>query len=47
MNVVRKEEIYTIDDIYTLPEGQREEYAFGDIVPVGIFEDFSIKIPNM
>lgn len=24
-----------------------EEYAFGDIVPVGIYEDFSIKVSDM
>lgn len=100
MSVVREEKTYTIDDVYTLPEGQRaelidgqiydmappssrrmdyliklfkyrnadvkeywivdpgknritaynfvhdtiEEYAFGDDVPVGIYEDFSIKV---
>ena len=25
MNVVRKEDIYTIDDIYALPDGERAE----------------------
>lgn len=29
--MVRKEEIYTIDDIYTLPEGQRAELIDGQI----------------
>ena len=31
MNVVRKEETYTIDDIYTLPEGERAELIDGKI----------------
>ena len=36
MNVLRKEEIYTIDDIYALPDGERAElidrkYSGGDI----------------
>ena len=31
MNVVRKEETYTIDDIYALPEGERAELIDGQI----------------
>ena len=31
MNVVRKEEIYTIDDIYALPDGERAELIDGKI----------------
>lgn len=31
MNVVRKEETYTIEDIYALPEGQRMELIDGQI----------------
>lgn len=31
MNVIRKEETYTIDDIYALPEGQRAELIDGQI----------------
>ena len=31
MNVVRKEETYTIDDIYALPEGERAELIDGKI----------------
>lgn len=31
MNVVRKEETYTIDDIYALPEGKRAELIDGQI----------------
>lgn len=31
MNAVRKEETYTIDDIYALPEGQRAELIDGKI----------------
>lgn len=31
MNVVRKEEIYTIDDIYALPDGERAELIDGQI----------------
>ena len=31
MNVVRKEEFYTIDDIYALPEGERAELIDGQI----------------
>jgi len=31
MNVVREEETYTIDDIYTLPEGKRAELIDGRI----------------
>lgn len=31
MNVVRKEEAYTIEDIYALPEGQRAELIDGEI----------------
>ena len=31
MNVVREEKTYTIDDIYTLPEGQRAELIDGQI----------------
>lgn len=31
MNVVRKEEMYTIDDIYALPDGQRAELIDGQI----------------
>lgn len=73
---MRKEEIYTVDDIYALPEGERaelidgkiyymappntkhqaivmvyrfekgtmEQYSFGEDVPVGIYEGFTIKI---
>lgn len=31
MNVVRKEETYTIEDIYALPEGERAELIDGEI----------------
>ena len=31
MNVVREEKTYTIDDVYTLPEGQRAELIDGQI----------------
>ena len=31
MDAVRKEEIYTIDDIYALPEGERAELIDGKI----------------
>ncbi|MCI8362952.1 Uma2 family endonuclease [Lachnospiraceae bacterium WCA-9-b2] len=31
MNVARKEQIYTIDDIYALPEGERAELIDGQI----------------
>lgn len=31
MNVIRKEETYTIDDIYALPEGERAELIDGQI----------------
>ena len=31
MNVIRKEEIYTIEDIYALPDGQRAELIDGRI----------------
>ncbi|MCI8560987.1 MAG: Uma2 family endonuclease [Dorea sp.] len=31
MNVVRKQETYTIEDIYTLPEGERAELIDGQI----------------
>ncbi|MCI9439793.1 MAG: Uma2 family endonuclease [Ruminococcus sp.] len=31
MNVVRKEDVYTIDDIYALPEGERAELIDGKI----------------
>lgn len=31
MDVLRKEEIYTIDDIYSLPEGERAELIDGQI----------------
>lgn len=31
MNMLRKEEIYTIDDIYALPEGERAELLDGEI----------------
>lgn len=31
MNVVREEKTYTIDDVYTLPEGQRAELIDGKI----------------
>lgn len=31
MNVVRKEEFYTIEDIYALPEGCRAELIDGQI----------------
>ena len=31
MNVVRKENIYTIDDIYALPDGERAELIDGKI----------------
>ncbi len=31
MNVVRKEDIYTIDDIYALPDGERAELLDGQI----------------
>ena len=31
MDVLRKEEIYTIDDIYALPDGERAELIDGDI----------------
>ena len=31
MNVVRKEELYTIDDIYALPDGKRAELTDGKI----------------
>lgn len=31
MDVVRKEELYTIDDIYALPEGERAELIDGQI----------------
>lgn len=71
MNALKGEEIYTIDDIYALPDGERaagvreywvvdpdkemitvynfeidnmEEYSFGEDIPVGIYEDFAIKL---
>ena len=31
MNVVTKEETYTIEDIYALPEGERAELIDGEI----------------
>ncbi len=31
MNIVREEKTYTIDDVYTLPEGQRAELIDGQI----------------
>lgn len=31
MNVLRKEEVYTIDDIYALPDGERAELIDGQI----------------
>ena len=31
MNAIRKEEIYTIDDIYALPDGKRAEMIDGKI----------------
>ena len=31
MNVVRKEETYTIEDIFALPEGERAELIDGKI----------------
>ncbi len=31
MNVMRKEEFYTVDDIYALPEGERAELIDGRI----------------
>lgn len=31
MNVLRKEDIYTIDDIYALPDGERAEFLDGQI----------------
>ena len=31
MNAIRKEEIYTIDDIYALPDGERAELIDGKI----------------
>lgn len=31
MNVIRKEETYTIEDIYALPEGERAELIDGKI----------------
>lgn len=31
MNVLRKEDIYTIDDIYALPDGERAELLDGQI----------------
>ena len=31
MNVVRKEDTYTIDDIYALPDGERAELIDGQI----------------
>ena len=31
MNAIRKEEIYTIDDIYALPDGKRAELIDGKI----------------
>ena len=31
MNVIRKQETYTIEDIYALPEGQRAELIDGQI----------------
>ena len=31
MDILRKEEIYTIDDIYALPEGERAELIDGKI----------------
>ena len=31
MNMLRKEEFYTIEDIYTLPDGERAELIDGEI----------------
>lgn len=31
MNVVKKDEVYTIEDIYAMPEGQRAELIDGQI----------------
>lgn len=31
MNALRREEVYTIDDIYALPDGQRAELIDGKI----------------
>ncbi len=40
MDSLKKEDVYTVDDIYALPE----EYSFGESVPVGIYEGFFIHV---
>ncbi len=54
MNVVKKEDVYTIEDIHELPDGEREEILDGQIyymLPLGtnhqrLVKEFTYQIEN-